>query len=105
MTKNLGNIVICGRLGKTPKLKYSKNKKIPMCFLDVAENREGEDEAKWHQVIVWGEQAEYCNHLLKTGVQFFVQGLKQRRKFTDKEGNEREAEEVKAKLVGFPKGP
>ena len=74
MNELLGNIVICGRLGKTPELKYSKNKNIPMCFLDVAENKENEEEATWHRVIVWGEQAEYCHKRLQTGVEFFVQG-------------------------------
>lgn len=103
MNEYLETVVILGRLGKTPELKYSKNKNIPMCFLDVAENKEDQEEAIWHKVIVWGEQAEYCHNRLKTGVQFFVQGQKQRRKFMDKDGVEHSTEEIKAKLVGFPK--
>lgn len=103
MNEQLGNIVIHGRLGKTPELKYSKNKNIPMCFLDVAENKENEEEATWHRVIVWGEQAILCHERLQTGVEFFVQGLRQQRKYTNKDGEERSVEEVKARLVGFPK--
>lgn len=98
------NIVICGRLGKTPELKYSKNKQVPMCFLDVAEKKVNQDEATWHRVIVWGEQAEFCHARLKTGVEFFVQGQKQKRSYIDKDGQTHEIEEIKARLIGLPKG-
>jgi single-strand DNA-binding protein len=103
MNEYLETVVILGRLGKTPELKYSKNKNIPMCFLDVAENKENQEEATWHQVIVRGEQAQYCHSRLKTGVHFFVQGQKQKRKYTGRDGLEHSVEEIKAKLVGFPK--
>jgi len=104
MTEQLESIVIYGRLGKTPEFRYSKNKDIPMCFLDVAENKESEEDTTWHRVIVWGEQAEYYSSRLKTGVEFFVQGRKQLRKFTDKNGEARQVEEIKARLVGLPYG-
>jgi single-strand DNA-binding protein len=104
MNEALENIVICGRLGKTPELKYSKNKQVPMCFLDVAENKQDQESTTWHRVIVWGEQAEFCHSRLKTGVEFFVQGQRQRRSYTDKEGQTREIEEIKARLIGLPKG-
>jgi single-strand DNA-binding protein len=104
MTEQLESIVFCGRLGKPPEFRHSKNKDIPMCFLDVAENKESEEETTWHRVIVWGEQAEYCRSRLKTGVEFFVQGRKQRRKFTDKKGETRQVEEIKARLIGLPYG-
>ena len=104
MTEQLEqNIVICGRLGKTPELRYSKNKQIPMCLLDIAENKENQEEAIWHKVIVWGEDAQHCTQRLKTGMQFFIQGNRQRRKYTDREGNPKSVEEVKAKLIGFPR--
>lgn len=101
MNELLESVTFCGRLGKTPELRYSKNKKVPMCFLDVAENKEGEEEAQWHRVVVWGAQAEYCNTHLKTGEQFFIHGRKNRRKFIDKDGNERTAQEIKAQHIGF----
>lgn len=104
MNEVLESIVICGRLGKTPELKYSKNKNVPMCLLDVAENRDNEDKTTWHRVIVWGEQAEFCHSRLKTGVEFFVQGQKQKRTYQDKEGQLREIEEIKARLIGLPRG-
>jgi single-strand DNA-binding protein len=104
MNEVLENIVICGRLGKTPELRYSRNKQVPMCFLDVAENQEDVESTIWHRVIVWGEQAEFCHARLKTGVEFFVQGQKQRRSYIDKEGQSREIEEIKARLIGLPKG-
>jgi len=57
-------ILICGRLGKNPDLKYTK-KQEAICTLAVAEQISGEEKPRWHKVIVWGKQAESCSVMLK----------------------------------------
>jgi single-strand DNA-binding protein len=99
----LEEITFVGRLGKTPELQHSKISNIPVCTLDVAQKVEGQEDSIWHKVVVWGDQAHYCVNLLKTGVLFFVQGQKYKRSYVARDGNERVIEEIKAKLIGFPK--
>ena len=89
-----------GRLGKKPDLRYTP-KKTAVCNLSIAlENRDGEATI-WKRVIVWGKQAELCSLYLKKGSELFVQGQTKMRSYRDNEGNERNIEEVNARLIGF----
>lgn len=89
-----------GRLGKDPDLRYTP-KREAVCYLSVAINNKEQEETVWKKVIVWGKQAELCNLYLKKGKEVFVQGQNNVREFTDKLGNLRSVEEVKARLIGF----
>ena len=93
-------VLIHGRLGKNPDLRYTP-KQEAICIFSVAENIEGEDGPRWHRVVVWGKQAEQCPLYLKKGSPVFVRGQKVTRSFTDKEGNQRGIEEIQAQSVGF----
>ncbi|MBL7663813.1 MAG: single-stranded DNA-binding protein [Bacteriovoracaceae bacterium] len=79
------SILICGRLGQNPDLRYTR-KQEPVCTFSLAENIEGSDKPKWHKVVVWGKQAENCNLHLKKGLRVFVQGQNERREFENLEG-------------------
>jgi single-strand DNA-binding protein len=92
--------VFFGRLGRNPDLRYTP-KQTPVCYLSLAVSKNGLVPPDWKRVIVWGKQAETCNLYLKKGAEVFVHGQSQLREFKDREGNIREIEEVKARLVGF----
>lgn len=92
--------LIYGRLGKNPELKYSL-KQEPICFLAIAEQLDGEEKTKWHNVVVWGKQAEQCSVYLKKGIPVFVRGRNQVRDYTNKDGEKKIYTEFKADSVGF----
>jgi single-strand DNA-binding protein len=92
-------ILIFGRLGKEPELKYTP-KQIPVCNLDIAEDVVGQEKPNWHKVTVWGKQAELCKVMLKKGSTVFVRGLINVKEFTTKTGEIRKYEEMKASSVG-----
>lgn len=89
-----------GRIGKNPELRYTK-KQTAVCNLSLALDKKEGEETIWKRVIVWGKQAELCNLYLKKGSELFVQGQTQVRNFRDHDGNERNIEEINARLVGF----
>lgn len=95
------SIIIFGRLGRNPELKYTQ-KQEPVCHLAVAEQIEGLERPEWHKVVVWGKQAEQCNLYLHKGASVFVRGRKLLREFTTKEGTKKEYQEIKAEIIGFP---
>ena len=99
MTKEYG-VLIHGRLGQNPELRYTK-KQEPVCVFSVAERLNGDDDPKWHRIVVWGKQAEQCSVMLKKGVPVFVRGQKVTRSYTDKEGQQKGIEEVQAQLIGI----
>lgn len=95
-----GYELFVGRLGHKPELKYVAGPKA-VCKLSVAVDIEGEEKPLWKKVSVWGKQAELCSVQLNKGAEIFVQGIKKRHEYTDKEGEKRSYEEVNARLVGF----
>lgn len=96
---NQRQILIFGRLGKEPELKYTP-KQTPVCNLDVAEDVDGQEKPNWHKVIVWGKQAELCKVMLKKGSTVFVRGHFNVKEFTTQNGEMRKYEEMKASSVG-----
>jgi len=77
----LNKVQIIGFLGREPELKYT-NAGNPVCRLSVGTTRvwknkqtqEKQEETEWHRVVVWGQQAEYCNNFLDKGSMVYVEG-------------------------------
>jgi single-strand DNA-binding protein len=73
-------IIIVGRLGKDPEMRYTPNGQAVTSF-SVATDRRWTDssgakqkETAWFRVSVWGKQAETTNQYLKKGSQVIVEG-------------------------------
>lgn len=100
MNNNIEEVIFFGRLGKNPDLKYTVNRK-PVCELSVAENTNGNNKVKWHQVVVWGRSAEMCSVHLRKGSEVFVKGKETIRNFITKDGVEKGYKEFLANSVGL----
>jgi single-strand DNA-binding protein len=94
------HILISGRLGQNPDLKYTRRQE-PVCYFSVAEKVKGSDKPLWHKVIVWGRQAEGCKAILSKGTEVFVRGRIFDREFKNEKGELKKYKEVNADLVGF----
>lgn len=103
----LNKVMIIGRLGRDPELKYSQSG-VPMCTLNIATDesytdREGQkvDRTEWHRVVVFQRSAENCNTYLTKGSLVFIEGSLTTRKWQDQQGQDRYTTEVKAQRVQF----
>ncbi|MCB0346662.1 MAG: single-stranded DNA-binding protein, partial [Bdellovibrionales bacterium] len=101
---------LLGNLGADPELRYTGSQ-TPVCTINLAtgerrKNQEGEwvDHTEWHNVVVWGKQAENCSRFLSKGRQVFIEGRIQTRKWQDKEGRDRYTTEIVASNVQFVGG-
>mgnify|MGYP001364670355 CR=1 FL=1 len=97
---NASEVTFLGRLGKNPELKYSKDQK-PVCYLSVAEKVKDTQATHWHQVIVFGKQAEACSIYLKKGSIVFVNGKAELKDYINIQGVKKEFTEIRANNVGF----
>src|SRR5262249_11294728 len=70
---------------------------------EVWNDAEGQrqERTEWHNVVVWGKQAETCGQYLAKGRQVFVEGSVRTRQYDDKEGNRRYMTEIIAQRVQF----
>ena len=100
-------VILIGNLGKKPELRQT-NSGLAVTSLSVAtsERRKGPDgqynnQTEWHNVTVFGNQAENCSKYLDKGRQIYVEGRIQTRKWQDKDGNDRRSVDIVANDVRF----
>lgn len=107
---SINRIVLIGRLTKDPELRYTPNGKAVASFTLAVDrpfkNKQGEREADFINIIVWGTQGENCANYLSKGKLAAVDGRLQIRPFNGQDGQRRTATEVVADTVRFlsPKG-
>lgn len=103
----MNKVLLIGRLGKDPKLRYTTNGS-PIANIRIATDesytdRDGNkvDRTEWHTVIVFPRQAENCSTYLRKGSLVFVEGSLQTRKWQDQQGQDRYITEIKANRIQF----
>ena len=101
----VNNVVLVGRLTRSPELRYTENKIARASFTLAVDrpftNQNGEREADFVPIVVWRGLAETCAKHLQKGRLVAVEGRLQTRRWEDKEGNRRLAVEVVAERVKF----
>lgn len=100
-------VVLVGRLGKDPDVRFTPSGRAVCSFSLATDERWTDDSGAkqerttWHNVVVWGKQAEACGQYLAKGRQCYVEGKIQVREYEDKEGSKRKAFEIVASNVRF----
>ncbi|HSW90155.1 MAG TPA: single-stranded DNA-binding protein [Patescibacteria group bacterium] len=114
-SRSLNMVQLIGNLTRDPELRFTPNGSA-VCTIGLATNRswttqdgggQRQEETTYHRIVVWGKLAEICGQLLKKGAKAYVAGRLQNRKWTNKEGQEKETTEIVADnvLVLSPLGP
>lgn len=68
-------VILNGRLGQNPDLKYTNSGKAVCRFsLATSEKWGGEEKTSWHKVVCWGKTAELANEYLTKGSRIGLQG-------------------------------
>lgn len=98
MEKSNNIELISGRLGIDPRLAYTK-KGEPVCEMSVGLVNE-QSETVWRKVVTFGKLAEQCSVHLRKGHEIFARGSMMLKRFTNKEGLEKEYFELKAYAIG-----
>lgn len=103
----LNKVMIIGRLGADPELRYSQSGQA-ICYLRVATDESYTDKdgdrverTEWHSVVVFGKSAENCNQFLGKGSLAYIEGKLATRKWKDQEGKDRYTTEIRADRVQF----
>ncbi len=107
MAATLNKVMLIGRLGRDPELRYASNG-TPVVNMRIATDesytdKSGNrvDKAEWHSVVVWDRQAENCNNYLSKGSLIFVEGSLQTRQWQDQQGQNRYTTEIRAQRIQF----
>jgi|SRR5579884_1907218 len=112
--KSVNKVILIGRLGRDPELKYTGTG-TPLCRFSIATDDswtdktsgERQDRTEWHSIVVWNKLAEICNEYLRKGKLVYIEGSLQTREWDDQDGNKRKTTEVVARdmvMLGSPQG-
>ncbi len=103
----VNKVILVGNLGKDPEVRFTPNGQakasFPVATTEKWKDQQGQlqERTEWHNVIVWGKQAETCGQYLSKGRQVFIEGRIQTRNYDDKDGNKRYITEIVARDVRF----
>ncbi len=94
------SVRLVGNLGMDPEVKtFDVNKKLAKVSIATNEsykNDKGEKitETQWHNLILWGAQANLAEQYLKKGDEVAIEGKLSNKSYIDKDGNKRYVSEV-----------
>lgn len=97
----MNNITVTGNVGRDPELKYTAGGMAVLKF-SVADTR-GKDDKKqtsWHDIVVFGEQAESVAAQVSKGTRVIVAGRIQVDTYEKKDGTKGKKVEVVADEIG-----
>ncbi len=102
---NLNKVIIIGRLTADPQLRTTPSGQS-VCAVGIATNRTWRDKAgaqqeetEFHNVVLWGRQAEIASQYLKKGATAMIEGRLRTRSWTDKQGQSRKTTEIIAERL------
>ncbi|ROQ91181.1 single-stranded DNA-binding protein [Desulfosoma caldarium] len=107
MARTLNKVILIGRLGADPDVRYTQSG-LPVVRFNLATNErvpagEGnwEDRTEWHRIVVFGKAAENCANYLSKGRLVYVEGRLRTNQWEDAQGIRRYTTEIVASDVGF----
>ena len=104
---SVNKVILIGNLGKDPEVRFTAGGKAVARFSvatsEVWNDAEGsrQERTEWHNIVVWGKQAESCGQYLQKGRQVYIEGSIRNRSYDDKDGNKKYITEVNAQRVQF----
>ena len=112
---SLNKAQIIGHLGRDPESRFMPSGEcvtnIAVATTDKWKDKatgEQKEQTEWHRVTFFGKLAEIANQYLKKGALVFIEGSIKTRKYTDKDGVEKYATEIKGDVMqmlgGQPQG-
>jgi single-strand DNA-binding protein len=102
MSGSVNKVILIGRLGKDPEVKYTPSgapvAKFTLATDEVFKDRSGEQQkhTEWHNIVAWNKLAEICGEYLTKGKLVYIEGRIRSRQWEDQAGNKRTAYEIVA---------
>jgi len=104
---SLNKVMLIGRLGKDPEVRYTQSGKA-VCNFSVATSERWKDSAgvkqektEWHNVVAWGKIVDVIQQYVKKGQEIYIEGKLQTTTWDEKDGNKRYKTEVVMDTMSF----
>ena len=104
MARGLNKVMLIGRLGSDPEIRYTQDG-TPVANFSLATDSpikrgdQWETETEWHRIVAWRRLAEICSEYLGKGRLIYVEGRLRTRSWEDRDGNKRWTTEIIARDI------
>lgn len=102
MTRGLNKVLIIGRVGRDPEMRYTPSGR-PVTTFSVGATRswttadgEKHSDTEWFNVVAWSNLAEICHQFLRKEKLVYIEGRLQTRNWQDQEGKKHTTVEIVA---------
>ena len=102
MSRGLNKVMIIGKLGRDPEMRYTPSGK-PVTSFSVATSRswvtadgERREATEWFNVVAWRDLAEICSQYLSKGSKVYIEGRLQTRSWEGQDGQKHYRTEIVA---------
>ena len=102
---SVNKVILVGNLGRDAELRYTPGgaavAKFSLATTEVWTDKSGsrQERTEWHNIDLWGKQAESLAEYLVKGKQVYVEGRLQTDEYNDKEGVKRKSTRVRCDRV------
>ena len=103
MAGSVNKVILVGNLGRDPEVRTMQQSGGRVVTFSVATSEswtdrtsgERKEKTQWHRIAIYNEKlGEIAEKYLRKGSKVYIEGSLESRKYTDKDGNEREIVEV-----------
>lgn len=104
---NVNKVLLIGRLTADPQLRATPGGTQVATFglatnrVWTDKNQQKQEATEFHNIVVWGKQAEIASKFLTKGSLAYIEGRLQTRSWDDKEGARRKTTEIVAERIQF----
>ena len=103
MAGSVNKVILIGHLGADPEMRVMPSG-TPIANLRVATTEvwndrttgQRQEKTEWHNIVVWGKQAETAGQYLTKGRQVYIEGRIRTRQWQDQQGQKRFSTEIVA---------
>lgn len=98
--RGINKVILVGHLGKDPEIQNFEGgnmlAKFSLATTEVYKDKSSNrsERTEWHNISVWGKQADTAGKYLKKGSLIYVEGRIRSREYVDKDGNQRRAYDI-----------
>jgi single-strand DNA-binding protein len=102
---SVNKVILVGNLGRDAELRYTPGgaavAKFSLATTEKWNDKSGgqQERTEWHNIDLWGKQAETLSEYLRKGKQVYIEGRLQTDEYTDKEGIKRKSTRVRCDRV------
>jgi single-strand DNA-binding protein len=102
---SVNKVILVGNLGRDAELRYTPGgtavSKFSVATTETWNDKSGQrqERTEWHNIDLWGKQAETLTEYLVKGKQVYIEGRLQTDEYTDKDGVKRKSTRVRSDRV------